>query len=813
LFEAITWALFGRARRTDDALINSGMDGCQVALEFDYEGERYRVEREKSRGKGTSLEFQILDSSSGWRPLTETGIRATEERIRDVLRLDYDTFVNASFFLQGKADLFAMQTAGKRKEILSSILGLEVWEQYREEAARRRRAEEQEVDLQQSLLAEVLEELGEEAERRLTLENIEELLQKTSSLRESKSAHMDQVRMQAQQIRADEEKINLYKQQADALALQIKEVQILLEQRKNRLSETEKFIANENDIEQGYQIWQKLREALSNLDTLGAQYHKLNLKKAEVNGEIQAAAARLEQEQSSLLTVKAEIEIILQEEPVKEDHLQQQIQKAAAVRLETENLGKYEAEIDELKQKRADVDGENKQLSKEMDKMQKRLENLEGAKGAQCPLCGQPLNSEHKQHTLNNIKSDGKGLGDRFRQNKAEMARLNQEIARLQNEIITLKRKQNELALLENEVAMLRQGKEERSSRIEKWSKIWEPRLKEIKNLLDNGSMVHEKQVELKGIQKEIADLAYEPDRHDKLREEERTLRKMEVQFRELQQSRTALEGLRREIAAHEARARQLANDLREVNSRKGSLEKGTNERREMLPDISALEEELRAVQREENELRLRLGGAKQSVDVLEVQRRRKGEIENGINEVNRRISRLKTVETTFGKDGIPALLIEQSIPQIETQANEILDRLSSGDMSVNFRTERAYADKKRKDKKQTLDIEIHDSTGTREYELFSGGEAFRINFAIRLALSRVLAQRFGARLQTLVIDEGFGSQDAEGRQRLVEAINLVSDDFEKILVITHLEELKDAFPSRIEVTKTLAGSNVEVIA
>ncbi len=46
---------------------------------------------------------------------------------------------------------------------------------------------------------------------------------------------------------------------------------------------------------------------------------------------------------------------------------------------------------------------------------------------------------------------------------------------------------------------------------------------------------------------------------------------------------------------------------------------------------------------------------------------------------------------------------------------------------------------------------------------MFSGGEAFRVNFAIRLALSEVLAQRAGARLQTLVIDEGFGSQDALG--------------------------------------------------
>ena len=62
-----------------------------------------------------------------------------------------------------------------------------------------------------------------------------------------------------------------------------------------------------------------------------------------------------------------------------------------------------------------------------------------------------------------------------------------------------------------------------------------------------------------------------------------------------------------------------------------------------------------------------------------------------------------------------------------------------------------------------------------------------------------------------LVIDEGFGSQDALGRQRLVEAINLVKDDFAKILVITHLDELKDAFPTRIEVEKTDRGSMVTV--
>ena len=132
--------------------------------------------------------------------------------------------------------------------------------------------------------------------------------------------------------------------------------------------------------------------------------------------------------------------------------------------------------------------------------------------------------------------------------------------------------------------------------------------------------------------------------------------------------------------------------------------------------------------------------------------------------------------------------------------------------MSIRFATQAEYKDKKRDELKETLDILISDSAGTRDYEMYSGGEAFRVNFAIRLALSEALAGRKGARLQTLVIDEGFGSQDAMGRQRLVEAINLVRGDFAKILVITHLDELKDAFPTRIEVEKTGNGSTVRVV-
>jgi exonuclease SbcC len=101
---------------------------------------------------------------------------------------------------------------------------------------------------------------------------------------------------------------------------------------------------------------------------------------------------------------------------------------------------------------------------------------------------------------------------------------------------------------------------------------------------------------------------------------------------------------------------------------------------------------------------------------------------------------------------------------------------------------------------------------GVRDFRMFSGGEAFRIAFAVRLGLSKLLVRRAGARLETLVIDEGFGTQDPTGRERLVEAIEVARREFAKVLVITHLDELKDVFGAQIRVSKdSVEGSRLDI--
>lgn len=165
-------------------------------------------------------------------------------------------------------------------------------------------------------------------------------------------------------------------------------------------------------------------------------------------------------------------------------------------------------------------------------------------------------------------------------------------------------------------------------------------------------------------------------------------------------------------------------------------------------------------------------------------------------------------LRAAFGKRGVPAMIIEAAVPEIEETANALLNRMTNGQMHVRIDTQREI---RTREMREALDINIADELGTRAYENYSGGEQFRINFAIRIALSKLLARRAGAQLQTLIIDEGFGTQDSQGRERLVAAINAIQDDFERILVITHIDELKDVFPARIDITKTPEGSQIAI--
>ncbi len=813
LFDAITWALFGKARRSDDTLINDGADACMVTLEFEYENSKYRVQRQKGRDKGAMLEFLMRAEDGAWRALTESGLRATEERIRDTLHLDYDTFINASFFLQDKADMFTQQNPARRKEILSSILGLDIWETFREEAALRRRNVSAEAKSTRSMLDEIEQELGQEGERRDRLRILQDNLKKSEALRQIKEKEFAAARQINQELRALKEQKALIEAQATSAKNRLEQTEARIAERKAESEDNQRLLEKTGQIEADYRNWRGLQTELEKWNRLANTYHQLLSQRSEISTRVSTEEARLSQEKESLLRDGEELQGFLVELPTLKEKYERLLLEQEEHENQTANLPENEKEQAGLQDQRAELQAENAVLKKRMDEIQERIRDLESAEDSHCPLCGQDLNDTHRREMTSQYRREGMQLGDQYRANLKNIAEMDEKTTALMERISHLRRLLTASGARQQSLGRMKEQMDSIQQRLNEWEKIGQPRLKELELLFKEGVILPHEQQKLREIDECIRALGYDEQAHQETASREEALRQADEQHRLLIAARAAQNGLQRELE-NLAQTRVAALDELTAHERLNTeISEQIEEKGKDLPDLVELERELDELRLDENRVRQESGAAQQMVAVLESQRKRRADLSDQLEGMNRDIARLKILESAFSKDGVPALLIEQALPEIETQANLILDRLSDGRMSVNFETEREYKDKKREDKKQTLDILISDSSGRREYELFSGGEAFRINFAIRLALSRVLAGRAGARLQTLVIDEGFGSQDAEGRQRLVEAINLVSPDFAKILVITHLDELKDAFPARIEVQKTERGSTVEVIA
>jgi exonuclease SbcC len=274
-------------------------------------------------------------------------------------------------------------------------------------------------------------------------------------------------------------------------------------------------------------------------------------------------------------------------------------------------------------------------------------------------------------------------------------------------------------------------------------------------------------------------------------------------------QSRLAIANeARSQIETLTARRARQQEGLQADRTRQTALEAEAAQLAGRAVDAGSLESALDRLRFDQRLATEELGAARQRLASLEAIARYRADKVLARQKVADEQSLYEELREAFGKRGVPALIIEAAVPEIESAANDLLRRMTAGRMNVRFNTQR---ETQAGDVRETLDIHVSDELGTRALENFSGGEQFRVNFAIRIALSRLLARRAGAQLQTLIVDEGFGSQDAQGREKLVEAINVIQEDFERILIITHLDDLKDAFPARIDVVKTASGSQISV--
>jgi exonuclease SbcC len=319
-----------------------------------------------------------------------------------------------------------------------------------------------------------------------------------------------------------------------------------------------------------------------------------------------------------------------------------------------------------------------------------------------------------------------------------------------------------------------------------------------------------EEAARLREIAEQRKEVAYDSKEHAETKRQAGRLQELQQALRGVERAEAQMVEVQANLDAIHAEAKQVAE-------RKASLEKELGPQRNWDAMLAQVERSLKEARAAMGDLQARIlhlqqerGALEERLRAAEQAAKEADELAASLREGERRLNVLKVLAQAFGKQGIPALLIENAVPDLEAVANDVLSVLSDGRMSLELRSQR---ETKAKTLQETLDIIIADERGSRPYENFSGGEAMRVDLALRIALSVLLASRAGARCELLVLDETCAPLDAQGRALFVECLQKVAERFATILVITHVEELKDLFPFRFDVTKSAEGSRVNLVA
>lgn len=862
LLDAITWALWGQARKSlgtakaDQGLLRLGQTQMFVMLDFEFNGQTYRVRREfaKTYGKPhAALDFGLLNpETQEIISLTDKTIRQTQEKIESLLNLDMESFINSAFIRQGQSNEFSKKTPKERKNVLATILGLDRYETIRTLALHKIKESYAQKDALAALHATIVQEL----------EKKEQLM-----------VHSNQVHQKLTHIATQEDHLTTHKQKLDAekaaLFKDQNEYQMLLFKQKQRAEQEKEYQASLKEL---FALWRTLHKQLISLPDQPAleqrkketvqeiSQHQITLQKSlETQGKILTAKQELltieQQLQATFIKTISDQKIIVERATLEHHNLILKIK-------ETEKqAAAFEKEAKEVK---AEIIGLQKQLLESAEQqihldtnarsferrkdyyqrfvaqgtmLKKNIDDLSHKKqlahdddNPSCPLCEQNLSATRKKFLKKKFETEEQFMHHRMGRLKRVTLSL-KAILMDQHALLTQLKKSADQgkilthtidertkltgkleqtnATIHQEIASLRSALTEHEKKVQQVNQEL-MRLQSQESKLFEHAEPHQRVAALlKTLETENASLLYNAPRHQQA-QHQLTLIEQHLQNLSQLTQQAALQSERKkaisELCQTLKKEKRQKIKLAQESARYADLAQRTHQLANQEQELTQSHLTLR---KEKEELLHEKGRIEHQQQTLEKMATEYEQQKKQVADLEQSIFDYQEIATATGKDGIQALLIEEAIPEIEQEANLLLAKLTQNQAQIFIESLR---DLKSGGTKETLDIKISDAIGIRPYEMFSGGEAFRIDFALRIAISKLLARRAGTSLQTLIIDEGFGSQDEEGLGIIMDALYTIQEDFSKVIIVSHLPAMKDQFPVHFLVEKNPNGSCVRVM-
>ncbi len=829
LLEAIGWCIWGETPRgANKDIIRTGATEARVELEFELDKKLYKISRTAERTNGSarqSVDFFCWDANSErFRPLNGSGVRETEAKIAREIGISYDTFINSVFLLQGRSNEFTVLKPTERKKVLAEILQLERYSELSECAKNKTRALEK-----------------EQAQLRAQIELLERELANEVALRQERDAAMSalsELKHQKEKCEAElaeqEKKLEVLQEkkialQAEELRLhdierQIRECEEKIKKQEHEINLLSEKLAQREQIERNMEKYTTFKAELQVLDSLAEKYQRLKDTLIHVQNEIVLVRQRLEQ---NLLAERQRISFLRQSEEQLLRNQQRKIraqQELEALSKERERRCYAVEELQRLRQQQRELSEKHGQLAAQiencnaqMSQIEKKAKEFKALKDAICPVCHSALTPEHREKVLAEYRQEYSKFRDESRKLSQQLEQLKADMQNVETSIHEKEKLERELRQIENDLARTRSTIEDLGQVEKELESVrqdlanLERAAKALSEQLESENFAHELKVQLASLKNEINALAYDEQAHAELRKQVNQLSDAPVEYERIKVAEENLQKYSREVAQQKEHLHQLLGERTSAEQTRAELAEQVKVLKEAEVQKANLKRKWDELNRQWTEKAGEVQSLEKSLSNLEQKRQQWQQVKSEEKRVAEEIELYEILAEALSVRGIQSLLIEESVPEIEQEANRILQNLTNNALALRIETKRQQQNEK---VVESLDIHISDVNGvSRNYETFSGGEKFRIDFALRVALSKLLAEQRSFGLKMLVIDEGFGSQDEEGLDAIMEAIEAVKDDFEKILIITHLDKLHEQFETKIFVHKDgTKGSSFEVV-
>ena len=821
IFDGIAFALYDAAStevRKPENLHSDYVEEkamSKVRLLFSHKGEQYQVTRTFNLNRKHEALLECPDKS------VLTGRRAVNQKLQDILGLDYRQFKQVSMIAQGEFMNLLLAKSDMRSEIFRKVFDTEFYKiiadrlksmsmQQREEERLREERRRQVLESWDALHPECT--LGDREK-----EDIFEVLDSRilSSREKEKSSRKEEQRLEKEKDRALK---NLERIQKDNGELKN------LDALRGELEGTKVQAGQIRELEKKLSEGKKANLYIKPLAEDCAAKKKLETDEEVRIKELKSQTRELEQEKKALLIQAAAAE---KEEKLSAEiaALEEQLLLYGKWQQEAEVLLKLESRKEEL------LESAEKQITaqkeqaiayetyrEEFFRSQAGLLARDLEEGKPCPVCGSrvhPAKAACEKQELSEAAL--KEMEAQKEKTSAELQRTLTALAENEKEWQTRMehlRREEVLAGKKSGAAMQKKASsliKETNARLERKKAKSRPGLPSQeavrKRLEENAQRRAAAERETQICEKRGARLAKE-------RKEAEGKLLLEVKQQKFPSRAKAMEACldREELDRMEKETQAYENHVRDLQIRIRSLAPSLRGKK-LCPEEEVREQ----IQRAEQQLKIVRNKLREEYSALERTKEVRRQLQVLIEESSRtektRLALQGLSDTACGSlKGKPKISLERYVQSayfrmITQEANRRLEHMSSGRYELLVREE-----KENLQSRSGLDLDVYDyHTGkVRSIRSLSGGESFQAALSLALGVSGVIGQFAGGiRVETVFVDEGFGSLDEQSLETAVETLSALSREDCLVGIISHVPELKERIECRIEVEKNRGGSSV----